>query len=364
LNSGKPSVSFTVMWGLLMLNVKRVFLIGAVLWGVVLYAASPRIARDWAQFPAIVQIDHADEIFAIGDAHSDFKRLARAMAAAGLIEKATEHPEDAKWRAGKAVLVTTGDMIDKGPRALDVLRLLRSMRTQAQQAGGNVVILAGNHEAEFLSNPGAPKGREFAGQLTREHINPADVGACKGEFGEFLCSLSFAARVGDWFFSHGGNSNGRTIAELAADLEGGVEHDGFGSQQLIGDESILESRLNGEGRKIWIDAGLPSRGEKELVAEYAQALGVAHFVEGHVPSPVAFTDGTHRERGEMFQRFGLLFLIDTGMSEGVDDSGGAVLHITTKGGEKATAICPDGTKTILWDSKTKQDIGRAAPCAK
>ena len=64
----------------------------------------------------------------------------------------------------------------------------------------------------------------------------------------------------------------------------------------------------------------------------------------------------------MFQRFGLLFLIDTGMSEGVDDSGGAVLHITTQGGEQATAICPDGKKTLLWDTRTRQDVGRAAPC--
>jgi hypothetical protein len=359
----KRSVSFTVIRVLLMLNLKRFVAIGAVLCETaVLYAASPRVVRDWAQFPAIVQIDQADEIFAIGDAHSDFRRLARAMAAAGLIEKATERPEDAKWRAGKAVLVSTGDMIDKGPRALDVLRLYRSVRAQARAAGGNVVILAGNHEAEFLSNPSAPKGREFAAQLTREHINPADVGACKGEFGELLCSLSFAARAGDWFFSHAGNSSGRTITELAADLEGGFEHDGFRSLQLIGDESILEARLNGEGRKVWIDAGLPARGEKALLAEYAAALGVAHIVEGHVPSPVDFADGVHRERGEMFQRFGLLFLIDTGMSEGVDDSHGAVLHITTKGGDKATAICPDGTKTLLWDSKTKQDMGRAAPC--
>jgi hypothetical protein len=328
------------------------------------YAASPGTARDWAQYPAIVQIDRADEIFAIGDAHGDFARLARAMAGAGIIESSVDKPEDAKWSAGHAVLVTTGDMIDKGPRALDVLRLLMRMRSEAQRVGGNVVILAGNHEAEFLANPGAPKGREFAGQLTKAHVNPAEVGACKGEFGEFLCSLSFAARVGDWFFSHGGNSGGRTIDQLAADLEGGFEREGFRSQQLIGDESILEARLNGEGRRSWIDEGLPAQSEKELLAEYAMALGVAHLVEGHVPSPVTFTDGVQRDRGEMFQRFGLLFLIDTGMSEGVNDSGGAVLHIKIRGGEQATAICRDGKKTILWDSRAKQDVGRAAPCAK
>jgi hypothetical protein len=333
--------------------------------------AAPADTRDWAEFPAVVQIERADEIFAIGDAHSDFKRLARAMAAAQIIESQVDNPEDAKWRAGHAVLVTTGDMIDKGPRALDVLRLLKRVRTEARRAGGDVVILAGNHEAEFLADPGAPKGREFAAQLNAAHIKPADVGACRGEFGEFLCSLSFAARVGDWFFSHGGNSGGRRIGELAIDLETGVAREGFATKQLIGDESILEARLNGEGRKPWIDAGLPARTEKQLLADYAAALGVAHIVEGHVPSDVAFTDGAKRNRGEMFQRFGVLFLIDTGMSEGVDDSGGAVLHITFRneeqagqGGERASAICPDGKKTILWDSKTMQDLGRAAPCPK
>ncbi len=211
--------------------------------------------------------------------------------------------------------------------------MLKTVRSEAQQAGGDVVILAGNHEAEFLADPGAPKGREFAGQLMKARINPADVGACKGEFGEFLCSLSFAARVGDWFFSHGGNSGGRAIDELAVGLETGVEREGFSTPQLIGDDSILESRLNGEGRGVWIDARLPMQGEKQLLAEYAKALGAAHFVQGHVPSPVAFADGVKRDRGEMFQRFGMLFLIDTGMSEGVNDSGGAVLHMPVGAGE-------------------------------
>ena len=309
-----------------------------------------------------MQIEHADEIFAIGDAHSDFKRLARVMAAAGIIKSAVENPEDARWRAGHAVLVTTGDMIDKGPRALDVLRLLMRVRTDARRAGGDVVILAGNHEAEFLADPAAPKGQEFAGQLKRARIDPAAVAACRGEFGEFLCSLSFAARVGDWFFSHGGNSGGRKFEDLAIDLETGVEREGFGTKQLIGDNSILEARLNGDGRTPWIDAGLPAESEDQLLAEYAAALGVSHIVEGHVPSAVAFADGVTRNPGEMFQRFGLLFLIDTGMSERVDDSGGAVLHITYRGGEQAAAICPDGKQTILWDSRTRQDLGRAASC--
>ena len=72
----------------------------------------------------------------------------------------------------------TGDMVDKGPRALDVLRLYQTLRVQARGAGGDVVVLAGNHEAEFLANPAAAKGAEFARQLNAAEIGPADVAAC------------------------------------------------------------------------------------------------------------------------------------------------------------------------------------------
>ena len=78
-----------------------------------------------------------------------------------------------------------------------------------------------------------------------------------------------------------------------------------------------------------------------------------------MPGPVQFTDGVKREAGQMFQRWGLLFLIDTGLSQGVDESLGAVLRITAT---SAAAICPTGVKTGLWNTKTEHDMGRAPVC--
>ena len=139
---------------------------------------------------------------------------------------------------------------------------------------------------------------------------------------------------------------------LTADLQGGVDHDGFRTQHLIGDDSILESRLNGEGREAWIDAGLPDRGERELLADYARALGVAHMVEGHVPSPVVFADEVKRNRGEMFQRFGLLFLIDTGMSEGRGRQRrrGSPHHLRRWRGKSVRNLPGRNKITPLWDN--------------
>jgi hypothetical protein len=252
-------------------------------------------------------------------------------------------------------------MIDKGPRAVDVLRLLKALQSEADRAGGRVVVLAGNHEAEFMAAPSASKFDEFAAQLSAAGMKREDVAHCKSDIGEFLCGLPFAAKVNDWYFSHAGNTKGRTIAQIEHDVEADFDRHGFAAPQLIGDYSILEARLNGagKGREPWIDAGLPGTSEEQLLRQYAAALAVAHIVEGHVPSPVQFTDGVKRSAGQMFQRWGLLFLIDTGMSEGVDESLGAVLRITATSAE---AVCATGVKTVLWNSKTPHGTGRAPVC--
>ena len=191
-----------------------------------------------------------------------------------------------------------------------------------------------------------------------------DVRSCNGEVGQFLCSMPFAARVNGWFFSHAANTDGRTLPQLIADLQGAVDQDGFGTKQLIGENSLLEARIGpaGPGAKSWFDVETPAKNSEQLLSRYAAALGVAHFVEGHHHGAVSFDDGAQRQAGEMFQRYGLLFLIDTGMSRDVGDSTGAILHIRTGNLQEATAICADGKRTAIWDDRRRPRIGKADVC--
>jgi hypothetical protein len=327
-----------------------------------LSAGQSAVVRDWAKNPVVTQIDTTADLFAVGDAHSDYVHLVRALDAAGVIAGRPDHPEQVRWHAGRAVLISTGDMIDKGPRALDVLKVYQILRAQARLAGGDVVILAGNHEAEFLADPSAPKGALFARQLAAAGIPPADVGACKGDVGSFLCSLSFAARVNDWVFSHAGRSSGRTLAQIASDVRAGFEKDGYRTPELVGEDSPLEGRPSRDGRQ-WFDSAMPAQDERGLLANWAQAMGVKHIVQGHEPSDIRFADGLRRNTGEMFQRYGLLFFIDTGMSEGVGYSEGAILHIANHG-QEAIAVCPDGKQTSIWDSRSNPQVGRAPVCGR
>jgi hypothetical protein len=89
---------------------------------------------------------------------------------------------------------------------------------------------------------------------------------------------------------------------------------------------------------------------------------VKHIVQAHQHNEITFADGVHREQGQMFQRDGMLFLVDTGMSEGVGDSAGAVLRITPPPAEAAIAICAGGSQTKIWDAKTSPAVGAAPVC--
>jgi hypothetical protein len=307
-------------------------------------------ARDWAVHPPIVERDAPATIFAIGDIHGDYDRLLRVLRAAGIIAPAKGAAHEAVWIAGDSILVVTGDMIDKGPQPVAVLRFLRALQQAAVSNRGEVILLAGNHEVEFLTENGKNRA-EFGAELAKSGISGKDVAACRGDIGEMLCSLPYAARIGDWFFSHAGNTGDKTTAELASQIRDG-------SYSLAGPNSLLEARL-GQGKE-WI-ASDSSIGEEQLLRSYSTKLGVEHIVQGHQHNTIKFDDGVERHAGEMFQHWGLLFLIDVGMSRDVGDSQGAVLKITHT---RAAAVCPDGSETLLWNLEMKGDHGRAVLCRK
>ena len=313
-------------------------------------------SRDWVKYPAIVELDTSEDIFAISDPHGDPKRLAGVLTAARLIDNDSGVADKVKWAGEKSVLVVTGDLIDKGSDSIAVITLLQMLQTDAENHGGRVIITMGNHEAEFLADPLGHKTKEFSLELKASGMDPVEVANCNGKVGQFLCGLPIAARVNDWFFSHGGNTNNRTIPELSAAIQAGFARDGFATKELVGNDSILEARLNkkGPGGLPWFQQGKASTDPQKLLAKYAAKLGVKHLVQGHQNGNVKFPDGRSRKEEHFFQRYGLLFLIDTGMSEGIEDSdstGGALRITGPTGNPKAIVICANGIEKTLWSRK-------------
>lgn len=318
-----------------------------------------KATRDWSKHPAVVEVDTSEDIFAIGDAHADYDRLVGVLVGAKIIDGVPKKPDHVSWAAGRSVVVFTGDLIDKWHDSLKVIELVRELQKLAASKGGQVIVTMGNHEAEFLADPHGSKTKEFGDELKKAGLKRKSVANCEGDLGRFLCELPIAARVNDWFFCHAGNTSNQSIQALSAAIESGFAKKGFATKELIGDNSILEARLNrkGPGGLPWFDSGGHSDPQK-LLTEYAATLGVRHIVQGHQPGKVKFPDGMKRNQEDMFQRYGLLFLIDTGMSRGIEGSrsSGGALRITGKNNQKAVAICANGEQKTLWDSQTNPSL--------
>jgi hypothetical protein len=82
----------------------------------------------------------ASRIVAIADVHGAGDAFTGILQRAGLIDG------QRRWAGGTAVFVQTGDLLDRGADAREVLDLLIALEPQAAKAGGRVQVLLGNHE--------------------------------------------------------------------------------------------------------------------------------------------------------------------------------------------------------------------------
>src|SRR5438093_4568320 len=80
-------------------------------------------------------------VVAIGDIHGDYDAFV------GILQRAQLIGPTKRWAGAKTILAQTGDFLDRGPKARDVMDLLMSLQKDAPRAGGRVVVLMGNHEA-------------------------------------------------------------------------------------------------------------------------------------------------------------------------------------------------------------------------
>jgi hypothetical protein len=289
-----------------------------------------RVARDWRAHPAVVQIPKAPkDLYCVSDLHGDYKRFAHLLRKAHLIGKKPARPEDVQWRGGKAVLVVVGDAIDRWPRSLKTLRFLRALDQAARAVGGRVIVTMGNHEQDFLATPRSEMHASFLRELAKAGVQPEEVVAGRDRLGlgAWLRDLPVAARVGDWFFVHAGDTGGRTIPQIEQTVRQQVSARGFSAPILAGRDSMLNARLD---ETPWWSRPAPGARPDAAIDRIADQLGVKHVVIGHVPGKVTFPDQQVRRPGELFHHFGpgggQLWLIDSGLSRGMSNTG-ELLHV-------------------------------------
>lgn len=141
------------------------------------------------------------ELWVIGDIHGALDKLRAMLLRAGLIDF------DGSWMASDAHLVFLGDYLDRGPSGVDVIRLIRSLEVQAQEVGGQVTALLGNHEVMFLAawrfrrnDPTDQLG--FQEYWTSNGGQDRDVDLLEPSDAAWLAERPAMTRVGNWLMIH------------------------------------------------------------------------------------------------------------------------------------------------------------------
>ena len=83
-------------------------------------------------------------IVAVGDLHGDFSAWQDIARGAGVIDRSGH------WAGGKTILVQMGDVTDREPDSLKIIRNLQQLQREAPRKGGKVIVVLGNHEAMNL----------------------------------------------------------------------------------------------------------------------------------------------------------------------------------------------------------------------
>lgn len=264
-----------------------------------------------------------DRIVAIGDLHGDFHRFKDILLKTELVDSSLQ------WVGGKSHLVQIGDAIDRAEGSRDILDLIKKLEKEAEQSGGMVHYLIGNHEAmvilgdyryvteeEFDSfrTPHDSILRELYVQkksvsskershILKHHYNKfqfiQQMGP-QGAYGKWIRSHNTAIKINDILFVHAGISKNAMNYSLE-DINEAVRKEL--SDSIIGAKIFTQS----SDGPLW-DRTLVVESEKKLnhyVPKMLQRYGAQRIIIGHT-----------RYRKKIKSRLnGTIIPIDTGISK-------------------------------------------------
>jgi hypothetical protein len=224
-------------------------------------------------------------LVAIGDLHGDLAATKRALRLAGAIDD-----KDA-WIGGSLVVVQTGDEIDRGDDDRAILDFTERLRDEAKKAGGELILLSGNHEvmnvqldfryvtpASFTAfpdmKPGAPDPK--LAMLPDVQRGRAAAFAPGGPYAKMLANRPIVMKVGDTIFVHGGilpkhvaYGLDRMVDEVAAWMRGELPAP---PAIAVGDDSPIWLRTYSEN---------PGPTECAMLGNVLASLGAKRMVMGH-----------------------------------------------------------------------------------
>ena len=255
-----------------------------------------------------------EKLYALGDIHGDFNAFILCLKKAKLIDN------NYHWCGGKAHVVQVGDILDRKIRDVEysdedsefkIISLILKLQLESYIDGGGFHPIIGNHEImnilgifDYVS----PMGFKHFKNNKEGRLNYFKIG---GDFCKYLaCGWNPIIKIGDFIFCHGGiNLNIsekysiETINFIMRDtLYGNIYHlnKPYFVELFLDNDSILWNRTFSVNMNKQKENYL-----KPILNKILNKYNAKHLVIGHTP----------QENGITARFNGMIFCVDTGMSE-------------------------------------------------
>lgn len=146
------------------------------------------------------KLKQASKVFVTSDPHGNFECFAELLQANNVIGK------QYNWTFGKNQLVVIGDVFDRGKDVLPIFWLIYKLEKEAQDAGGRVVFLLGNHEPLALTGDVRYAKDKYPALATLLNMPYKDLFAPTTELGRWLSTRNTMQLIGRNLFVHAGLS--------------------------------------------------------------------------------------------------------------------------------------------------------------
>jgi hypothetical protein len=330
------------------------------------------------------RVPDAPRVVAVGDVHGAYDNLVTVLRFAGILDAKD------KWAGGKAHLVQTGDLLDRGQDGRKVLDLLMRLEGEARKAGGRVHALLGNHEvmnmmgdlryvnaeeyATFRTRDSAASREAFLRSVTRRAKERAKAAgeafdetayrakleeevplgfvertralSAEGAYGKWLRRRPVMAKVNGVVFLHGGLTP--EVAALGCEAINATVRRELTDDMAKTRQDPQATLAAGENGPLWY-RGLAKDDESILapqVDEVLKSLGARAIVVGHSVT------GT----GRILARFGGRVV---GIDVGMGDVYGAHLAALEVGADGSlAALYPDRREELVQPAAAAAQVSR------
>jgi hypothetical protein len=257
---------------------------------------------------------NVERVIAFADVHGAYDDLTQLLRTVGVVD-AQLH-----WAAGTAHVVSTGDLMDRGPGSRQVMDMLMRLQTEAQSAGGMLHVVLGNHEAmNLLGDLRYVTPAEFAAYEAEERAELRDAThprgyfgkraafARDGQYGRWLLGLPVAIIINDTLFMHGGPS--AVLAGLSIEEINRHYRAALSEAMNLPDAANQNPLLGDDGPNWYRGAALCNEAaETDVLKPLLDGLAVKRVVIGH----------TLTRNLRVASRFdGTVVKLDTGMNRPV-----------------------------------------------